>query len=97
MLVVATVSHNEKPVNFSGQNFKNWQQKMLFYLTMLNLTKFFKDDPPTVKEGEIDEVTTFTTVEAWKHSDFLCQNSILNGLSDALYGVYSVKEIAKEL
>ncbi|KAK5803053.1 hypothetical protein PVK06_030693 [Gossypium arboreum] len=64
---------------------------------MLNLTKFLKDDPPTVKEGKVDEVTTFTTVEAWKHSDFLCRNYILSGLSDALYEVYSVNKISKEL
>ncbi|KAH1091257.1 hypothetical protein J1N35_018514 [Gossypium stocksii] len=57
---------------------------MLFYLTMLNLAKFLKDDPPTVKEGEVDEVTAFTAVKAWKHSDFLCRNYILNGLSDEL-------------
>ncbi|KAK5802498.1 hypothetical protein PVK06_030095 [Gossypium arboreum] len=33
---------------------------------MLNLAKIFKYDPPTVKKGEVDEVATFTTVEAWK-------------------------------
>ncbi|XP_016676510.1 uncharacterized protein [Gossypium hirsutum] len=70
---------------------------MLFYLTMLNLPKFFKDDPPTVKEDEVDEVTAFTAIKTWKHSNFLCQNYILNGLSDALYEVYSVKKTAKEL
>ncbi|KAK5772205.1 hypothetical protein PVK06_048484 [Gossypium arboreum] len=91
------VSHNEKTVKFLGQNFKTWQQKMLFYLSMLNLAKFFKDDPPTVKEGEVDDVTAFTVVETWKHYNFLCQNYILNGLSDALYEVYSVKKTSKEL
>ncbi|XP_016735500.1 uncharacterized protein [Gossypium hirsutum] len=85
LLVAAAVSHNEKPTKFSGQNLKTWQQKMLFYLTMLNLAKLLKDDPPTVKEGKIDEVTTFTAVEAWKYSDFLCRSYILNRLSDALY------------
>ncbi|KAH1092152.1 hypothetical protein J1N35_019409, partial [Gossypium stocksii] len=44
---------------------------------------------------EVDEVTAFTTVEVWKHLDFLCENYFLNGLSNALYEVYSVKE--KEL
>ncbi|XP_012487924.1 uncharacterized protein LOC105801137 [Gossypium raimondii] len=55
------------------------------------------DNPPTIKEGEVDDVTAFTTVEAWEHSDFLCRNYILNGLSDALYEVYSVKKTAKKL
>ena len=40
--VAAAASHNEKPSKFNGQNFKTWQQKMMFYLTMLNLAKFFK-------------------------------------------------------
>ncbi|KAH1107190.1 hypothetical protein J1N35_010958 [Gossypium stocksii] len=64
---------------------------------MLNLVKFSKDDPSTVKEGEVDEVTAFTAIEAWKHSDFLCRNYILNGLSNALYEVYGVKKTTKEL
>ncbi|KAK5845849.1 hypothetical protein PVK06_002083 [Gossypium arboreum] len=95
--MAVAVSHNEKPTKLSGQDFKTWQHKMLFYLTMLNSTKFLKDDPPTVKEGEVDEVTAFTTVESWKHLDFLCQNYILNGLLDALDEVYSVKKTTKEL
>ncbi|KAH1121657.1 hypothetical protein J1N35_004817, partial [Gossypium stocksii] len=63
-MLPVVVSHNEKPGEFSGQNFKTWQQKMLFYFTMLNLAKFLKDDSPTIKEGEVDNVTAFTTVEA---------------------------------
>ncbi|KAL4351911.1 hypothetical protein GQ457_06G020360 [Hibiscus cannabinus] len=52
------MSHNEKPSKFTGQNFKTWQQKMLFYLTMLNLAKYLNEDSPVVtigdKEGEIE-------------------------------------------
>ncbi|KAH1097581.1 hypothetical protein J1N35_014502 [Gossypium stocksii] len=70
---------------------------MLSYLTMLNLAKILKDGPPSVKEGKVDEVTASTTIETWKHLDFPCQNYILNGLSDVLYEVYSVKKTAKEL
>ncbi|KAG8489480.1 hypothetical protein CXB51_017440 [Gossypium anomalum] len=47
--------------------------------------------------GEVDEVTAFTAVKAWKHSDFLWRNYILNGLSDVLYKVYSAKKTTKEL
>ncbi|XP_039022096.1 uncharacterized protein LOC120154402 [Hibiscus syriacus] len=92
-----TISHNEKPAKFNGENFKTWQQKMLFYLATFNLAKFFKDDPPTIREDEVDAATVFNITEAWKHSDFLCRNYILNGLSDALYEVYNIKKIAKEL
>ncbi|KAH1032296.1 hypothetical protein J1N35_044470 [Gossypium stocksii] len=70
---------------------------MPFYLTMLNSAKILKDDPTTIKEGEVDEVIAFIAVEAWKHSDFLCRNYILNGLPDVLYEVYSVKKTTKEL
>ncbi|KZV46475.1 hypothetical protein F511_10580, partial [Dorcoceras hygrometricum] len=38
-----------------------------------------------------------SAVEAWNHSDFLCRNYVLNGLSDALYNVFCEKKTAKEL
>ncbi|GJW97894.1 retrotransposon protein, putative, ty1-copia subclass [Tanacetum coccineum] len=34
---------------------------------------------------------------AWKHSDFLCHNYVLNGLVDDLYNVYCKTTTAKEL
>ena len=36
-------------------------------------------------------------VDAWKHSDFLCKNYILNGLDNTLYNVYSLIKTTKEL
>ncbi|GKA72769.1 hypothetical protein Tco_0778985, partial [Tanacetum coccineum] len=48
-------NHAEKPEKFNGQNFKRWQQMMLFYLTTLNLAKFLKEIVPQVeppKEGK---------------------------------------------
>ena len=36
-------------------------------------------------------------MDAWKHSDFLCRNYVLNGLVDSLYNNYSDKKTAKEL
>ena len=36
-------------------------------------------------------------VEAWKYTDFLCRNYVLNGLDDTLYNVYVTKKTAKEL
>ncbi|GKA10603.1 hypothetical protein Tco_0690036 [Tanacetum coccineum] len=35
--------------------------------------------------------------QAWKHSDFLCHNYVLNGLVDSLYNVYYKITTAKEL
>ena len=31
--------HVNKPEKFGGTNFKRWQQKMIFYLTTLNLAR----------------------------------------------------------
>ncbi|GJZ53546.1 pol polyprotein [Tanacetum coccineum] len=36
-------------------------------------------------------------MEAWKYSDFLCHNYVLNGLVDSLYNVYCKTTTAKEL
>ncbi|KAL2461609.1 Uncharacterized protein Adt_45029 [Abeliophyllum distichum] len=65
------VNHGEKLEKFNGLNFKRWQQKMLFYLTTLNLARFFTEDAPKLKHGE-GGIKAISAVEAWKHSDFLC-------------------------
>ena len=89
-------SHGERPEKFNGQDFKRWQQKMLFYLTTLGLAKYITEDPPFVEELEPDatKVEAFT---AWKNSDFICKNYILNGLDNSLYNVYCTVETAKVL
>ncbi|GAB2278393.1 hypothetical protein Dimus_039287 [Dionaea muscipula] len=90
------IPHGEKLEKFSGSNFRRWQQKMHFYLTTLSLARFVSEEKSVLLEGETDRVQILT-VEAWVHSDFLCRNYILNGLSDTLYNVYSVTSTAKEL
>ncbi|WJZ97445.1 hypothetical protein VitviT2T_016048 [Vitis vinifera] len=94
--VPISVSPGEKPEKFSGLNFKRWQQKMLFYLTTLNLARFLTEDAPKLKEDEHD-IQVISAIDAWKHSDFLCRNYVMNGLADSLYNVYSDKKTAKEL
>ena len=73
----------------------------MFYLTMLNLAKFLKEDPPKIvvgdDEGQLDDITAFNIDEAWKHGDFLCKNYILNALQDSLYGVYIAYPPTKEV
>ena len=34
---------------------------------------------------------------AWKDSDYLCRNYVMNSLNDSLYNVYSAKRSSKEL
>ncbi|XP_015875287.2 uncharacterized protein LOC107412096 [Ziziphus jujuba] len=78
--------HAERPKKFDGKNFKRWEQKMLFYLTILGLARFLiKDEPPSDEKSDKE---TLMAVDAWKNSDYLCRNCIRSSLSDALYGVY---------
>ena len=90
------VNHGEKPEKFNGTELKRWQQKMLFYLTTMNLAGFLHEEAPALKEGETDKQLV-AAVEAWKHADFLCRNYILNGLDNTLYNVYCSLKTAKEL
>ena len=91
--VPISVSPGEKPEKFSGLNFKRWQQKMLFYLTTLNLARFLTEEAPKLKEDERD-IQVISAVDAWKHSDFMCRNYVMNALTDSLY---TDKKTAKEL
>ncbi|KAF3671026.1 hypothetical protein T459_17222 [Capsicum annuum] len=86
----------EKPIKFTGVDFKRWQQKMFFYLTTLCLQIFTSEETPEVLEGTLDQ-EKFVVMEALKHSDCLCRNYILNGLQDELYNVYSGVKTTKEL
>ncbi|GKB75394.1 hypothetical protein Tco_0942289, partial [Tanacetum coccineum] len=74
--------------------------KMFFYLITLNLAWFLNETAPQVeppKEGKLSNAQAVQAVEAWKHSDFLCHNYVLNGLVDSLYNVYCKTTTAKEL
>ncbi|XXG56830.1 hypothetical protein AAC387_Pa03g4144 [Persea americana] len=90
------VNYGEKPKKFNGAEFKRWQQKMLFYLTTLNLARFLREEAPALKENESDKQVV-AAVKAWKHADFLCRNYILNGLDNTLYNVYCSLKTVKEL
>ncbi|GKF88192.1 hypothetical protein Tco_0259069 [Tanacetum coccineum] len=73
---------------------------MFFYLTTLGLERFLKQIVPRVEppaEGQSSNAQVVQAVKAWKHSDFLCHNYVLNGLIDPLYNVYCKTMTAKEL
>ncbi|XP_076919506.1 uncharacterized protein LOC143580325 [Bidens hawaiensis] len=86
----------EKLEKFTGVNFKQWQQKIFFYLTTLSLARFLTETVPHVDEGDMD-AHSVSGVQAWNHSDFLCRNYILNGMVDVLYNVYCKAKTVKEL
>ena len=64
--VAIPVNHEERPEKFNGQNFKRWQQKIFFYLTMLNLASFLIENAPKPKEGETD-IQVASAIDAWHH------------------------------
>ncbi|KAL0331731.1 UNVERIFIED_CONTAM: hypothetical protein Sangu_1718600 [Sesamum angustifolium] len=86
----------ERTEKFFGNDFKRWHQKVLFYLTTLNLARFLSEEVPIVSEGETDPQKR-AAMDAWGHEDFRCRNYILNGLSDTLYNVYNLATTARAL
>ncbi|KAL0423691.1 UNVERIFIED_CONTAM: hypothetical protein Sradi_0903900 [Sesamum radiatum] len=89
-------AQGKRPEKFSGNDFKRWHQKMLFYLTTLNLARFLSEEAPVVSEGESDTQKR-AAIDAWGHGVFLCRNCILNDLSDTLYNVYSSTTTARAI
>ncbi|VFQ77289.1 unnamed protein product [Cuscuta campestris] len=85
----------KEPEKFTGVGFKIWQQRMLFWLTTLNLARYLREDPHV--GGENADEPTVQAKEAWIANNYTCLNLILNCLSDALYAVYSRATSAKEL
>ncbi|KAL2534204.1 Uncharacterized protein Adt_07555 [Abeliophyllum distichum] len=61
--VTVAVNHGEKYEKFNGLNFKRWQQKMLFYMTTLNLARFLIEDAPKLTQGDGD-IQAVSAVEA---------------------------------
>ena len=86
-ILPSSVSLGEKPKKFNGLNFKQWQQKILFYLTTLNLARFLTEDATQLKEDEHD-IQVISAIDAWKHYDFLCQYYVMNGLADSVASLY---------
>ena len=65
-------------------------------LITLNLARFLTKNAHVLKNDEHD-TQVISAVDAWKHSDFLCRNYVMNGLIDSLYNVNSDKKTTKEL
>nr|GFC06567.1 zinc finger, CCHC-type [Tanacetum cinerariifolium] len=80
---------------FEGHDFRRWQKKMHFLLTMLKVVY--------VLTSLILELVEDATVEAirirakWVNDDYICRGHILNGMSDSPFYVYMNVESAKEL
>ncbi|CAL0320864.1 unnamed protein product [Lupinus luteus] len=86
-----------KPFRFDGTNFKRWQHKMEFFLTMRKVVHVLKMDVPVLSDEAEKEEKDKTAIDIalWNENDYLCKNFILNGLSDDLYDYYSPFKSAK--
>ncbi|CAM8940269.1 unnamed protein product [Rhodiola kirilowii] len=69
---------------------------MHFYLTQLGFARYLTENAPRVTENESDH-PVLMSYNAWRDSEYLCWNYVLNILNDVLYKVYCTKSSAKEL
>ena len=57
LTVTNATPHVEKSQQFNGKDFKRWQQKMVFYLTTLNLAHILKEECLVTPEENITTKT----------------------------------------
>ncbi|KAL3635235.1 hypothetical protein CASFOL_019782 [Castilleja foliolosa] len=63
----------EKPPKFGGEGFKRWQQKMLFYLTMIGFVNFVKEDEPSTPAESETNFVVRAAYDNWHNGDYLCK------------------------
>lgn len=75
-----------------GEKYKNrWHEKILFYVIFLNLVKFLYKEVPKLSNNKSD-LDIMVTMKTWNHSNFMCNNYILNGLDNTLYDMYDYNQ-----
>ncbi|KAL3629905.1 hypothetical protein CASFOL_026217 [Castilleja foliolosa] len=79
----------EKPPKFGGEGFKRWQQKMLFYLTMIGFVNFVKEDEPSTPAETETNFVVRAAYDNWHNGDYLCKGFLLSSLEDSLSNVYA--------
>ncbi|GJV18867.1 zinc finger, CCHC-type containing protein [Tanacetum coccineum] len=80
---------------FEGHDFRRWQKKMHFLLTMLKMVYVLTT--PMTKLLEDARVEAIGIRAKWENNDYICRGHILNGMSDSLFDVYTNVKSAKEL
>lgn len=61
----------------------------------MNFTKFLTDEAS--KGNNKSNAQTLIVADAWKNSNYLYWNCVMNSLVDSLYNVYHLKKTTKEL
>ena len=82
-------NHGEKPERFNGTDFKKLQQKMLFYLTTLNLARFLNEDGPKLDVGETDKENWLL----WMHGITL--TSYVTTMSSTVWKILSITSLVR--
>ncbi|VFQ66863.1 unnamed protein product [Cuscuta campestris] len=85
----------QRPPKFNGTNFKMWEQKMTFFLTVLGFAEYLQQDPPQLNDAN-DPLVAMVN-QAWYHNNYLTINIIFEWLAETLYPVYAGAKLAKEL
>nr|GEW34636.1 7-deoxyloganetic acid glucosyltransferase-like [Tanacetum cinerariifolium] len=80
---------------FEGHDFRRWQKKMHFLLTMLKVVYVLTT--PMLELMEDSTVEAIRMRAKWENDDYICRGHILNGMSDSLFDVYTNVESAKGL
>ncbi|GJX23249.1 putative reverse transcriptase domain-containing protein [Tanacetum coccineum] len=80
---------------FEGHDFRRWQKKMHFLLTMLKVVYVLTTPMPELLEDATMEAIRIRA--KWENDDYICRGHILNGMPDSLFDVYTNVESAKEL
>ncbi|VFQ70941.1 unnamed protein product [Cuscuta campestris] len=93
--ILVPASSVQRPPKFNGMNFKMWQQKMTFFMTVLGFAEYLQQDPP--QPNVANDPLVAMVNQAWYHNNYLAINIILEGLGDTLYPVYAGAKLAKEL
>ncbi|GJW42450.1 zinc finger, CCHC-type containing protein [Tanacetum coccineum] len=80
---------------FEGHDFRRWQKKMHFLLTILKVVYVLTTPMPVLMEDATVEAIRICA--KWENDDYICRGHILNGMPDSLFDVYTNVESAKEL
>ncbi|GJT09611.1 zinc finger, CCHC-type containing protein [Tanacetum coccineum] len=80
---------------FEGHDFRRWQKKMHYLLTMLKVVYVLTTPMPELLEDATVEAIRIRA--KWENDDYICMGHILNGMFDSLFDVYTNVESAKEL
>jgi hypothetical protein len=73
---------------------KGYKKKLSHHLELSNILD--KKNMSKLLDKEF-ALTIVTNIDAWKHSNFMYKNYVLNGLEDTLYDVYNSTNTAKAL